>query len=95
MFTKDQLCAACGEGNDVLVKEIMDSGEVDINSGDKDGDTPLHWAMWLNHPSTVAMLLSSSSIKLDSINMWGYTPLHYACHNNAVSCVSTYISDYR
>ena len=58
MSTIRELCIACYHGRDQEVQTILSRGDLDINTKDGNGWTPLHYAMSYNHPSIVRMLLA-------------------------------------
>jgi len=94
MSTIKKLCYACVDGDDQEVQTILSRGDLDINT--KYGDsTPLHYAMFNNHPSIVRMLLARADTRLDVTDSVGYTGLHWACRRNNPECVSLYGEDRR
>eukprot|EP00092_Neocalanus_flemingeri_P012397 GFUD01013365.1.p1 GENE.GFUD01013365.1~~GFUD01013365.1.p1 ORF type:complete len:338 (+),score=116.46 GFUD01013365.1:142-1155(+) len=92
----NQLCDASRKGDNSLVQAILDTGEVDVNGTDQYGRTPLHIAMWHNHPSVVTTLLSSTDTRLDVTSTFrGRTALHLACRYNCASVIGIFGRDYR
>ena len=74
-----ELCNACKLGDDNAVKNILERGLVDINAGDKYGNTPLMCAVDGNNPRMVKTLLGIPGIRVDIADMDGFTALHGAC----------------
>jgi len=94
MDTIEQLCDACIKGDDQQVRSLL-ATNVDINTADKEGYTPLHMAMAYNHPSTVGLLLARPQLQLEKTDRDGWTGLHLACYNNSTACISLYGEDRR
>ncbi len=57
---------------------IKISNNININQQDKDGDTPLHIAIFLANAKIVKILLENNADPL-IIDKWGQTPLHRIC----------------
>lgn len=57
---------------------IKNSKNININQQDKDGDTPLHIAIFLANFKIVKILLENNADPL-IIDKWGQTPLHRIC----------------
>ena len=88
MMSKKELCNACATGYNQTVEAILARGQVDVNSHDQYGTTPLMWAMCSNHPSIVTTILAYPHTKLDCSNTYtGDTGLHYACCCNSPSVI--------
>ena len=88
MMSIKDLCNACETGYNQTVEAILARGQVDVNSHDQYGTTPLMWAMCSNHPSIVTTILAYPHTKLDCSNTYtGDTGLHYACCCNSPSVI--------
>lgn len=70
---------ACKRGNIGFLKECL-MNKVSVNSLDKAGNTPLHWACYGGHFDCVKLLLNEASIALNVQNKLGDTPLHNAAY---------------
>jgi len=46
-------------GHEAVVKQLLDSEKVDVDSKDRDGRTPLLWAAQKGHGAVVKLLLDS------------------------------------
>lgn len=57
-----------------IVKELLKSGDIDVNKIDKDGNTPLHLAASSSDPLFLKLLLKYTKIIKDSKNRKGKTP---------------------
>ncbi len=57
---------------------IKNGKNININQQDKDGDTPLHIAIFLANSKIVKILLENNADPL-IIDKWGQTPLHRIC----------------
>jgi len=56
---------------------------LDLNQGDYDKRTPLHFAVRGNQAEAVAFLLKQN-VKVNTFDRWGASPLSYAVHNSAI-----------
>lgn len=63
----------------VLVKSLL-AKKVDLNSGQADGMTALHWAVQKNQPEIAKVLLKAGA-NANATNRYGITPLWLACQN--------------
>jgi ankyrin repeat protein len=61
----------------IMVRFLLESGFVDINTRDNDGQTALHLAIKNNITDMTALLISNDA-DIHSIDKNNYTPLHYA-----------------
>ena len=61
----EDLCMACQDGDNDTVEKIMAKGDVDVNSTDLFGQSPLFYAMHFNNPSILRTLLANVNIRLD------------------------------
>jgi hypothetical protein len=73
---------AAASGNLDEILDFIESGG-DVDSRDKGGNTPLHWACQSNHFDLVGVLFSRGA-KVDAVNAVGSTPLHYAAREGNV-----------
>jgi ankyrin repeat protein len=58
-----------------LIKLLLAEDGVDLDSKDKQGQTPLSWAVAKGHEAVVKLLLTEDAIDPDSKNIYGRTPL--------------------
>lgn len=75
-FPTSALTAAAVFNYPVVVQALL-AGGADVNKGDQDGLTPLHWAVLAHHANMVG-ILKEGSADLNPADRYGYTPLHYA-----------------
>jgi len=61
---------------ELLLRRYIDDGR-DINGGDKERMTPLHWAAFHEHPKHVQLLLKAGA-SADVLDVEGKTPLHWS-----------------
>jgi ankyrin repeat protein len=73
------LSYASQSGNEAVVKLLLDTGKVDIDSEDGDYRTPLSWAAQSGHEAIVKLLLDTSKVDIDSKD--DRTPLSYAAQS--------------
>ncbi|KAF1967249.1 HET-domain-containing protein, partial [Bimuria novae-zelandiae CBS 107.79] len=52
-------------GNEVIVKLLLDTGKVDVDAKDKDGQTPLWRAAWNGKEAVVKLLLDTGKVDVD------------------------------
>ena len=66
-------------GHDEVVKLLLNGKEVQVDSKDKNGRTPLSWAAAKGHEAVVGLLLEREDVQADSKeNIFGRTPLSWA-----------------
>jgi ankyrin repeat protein len=64
--------------NDAIVELLLATGNVDVDSKNKDGQTPLWWAASGGHEAVVKLLLATDKVDVDSRDNYGQTPLSRA-----------------
>lgn len=64
-----------------MVKLLLATGKVDVDSKDRRGQTPLFYAAKNGHETVVKLLLATGKVKVDSKDDYGQTPLSYAAEN--------------
>lgn len=65
------------EGRTDLALHLINETEIDLNQADRNGYTPLHFAVQENNYSVVEALIQKKAV-IDSIDKFGNTPL-YKC----------------
>jgi ankyrin repeat protein len=70
------------EGHEAVVQQLLVTGKVDIDSKDKDGRTPLLWAVKEGHEAVVQRLLATGKADVNSKDNYGWTPLSLARKNS-------------
>jgi ankyrin repeat protein len=65
-------------GYEAIVKLLLSSGKVDIDSRSNSGRTPLSYAAERGHDAVVKLLLGSGEVDIESKSKAGRTPLSYA-----------------
>lgn len=71
------------EGRTDLALHLINETEIDLNQADRNGYTPLHFAVQENNYSVVEALISKNVV-IDPIDRFGNTPL-YKCVTEKVS----------
>jgi ankyrin repeat protein len=61
-----------------VVKLLLETGKVDVDSKDTTGRTPLSWAAGRGHEAVVKLLLETGMVDVDSKDTTGQTPLSWA-----------------
>jgi palmitoyltransferase len=61
------------------VKELIESGEINVNTPDNEGCYLLHWASINNHVELVRYLIAKGAVVDGKGGNLQSTPLHWAC----------------
>ena len=88
---KTLLSYAANQGHEAVVKLLLDTKKVDIDSKDKDGLTPLSEAADNGHESVVKLLLENNAA-LETKNKNGRTLLSWAAENGQRAVVKLLLS---
>ncbi|KAF2675922.1 hypothetical protein K458DRAFT_447792 [Lentithecium fluviatile CBS 122367] len=75
------LAWAAENGNEAIVKLVVDSVKVNTNSTDQSGSTPLWWAFQNRHEAVVKLLLDTGKVDVNLKDQNGQTPLFWAAKN--------------
>ncbi|KAG7660675.1 AKR1 [[Candida] subhashii] len=87
--TLAKFMSACQDGNLTIVKELINSQQVNPNDSFNDGITGLHWACINNRLTLVRFLVENGADPNQLGGELKASPLHWACRNGLV-----YIVDY-
>jgi len=80
------LVSAVRSGDLAAVRPLLASG-VDVNAGEPDGTTALHWAAFNDDVETVRELLRAGAA-VGAVNRYGVAPLSLACINGTAAVVA-------
>ena len=74
---------AARNGHEAIIKLLLETNRIDVNSRDKHNRTALSWATLKGHETIVKLLLETNKIDLNSGNICpdGQTPLSWAVRN--------------
>lgn len=72
----------------LVEKFVAENGANILNEFDKDGYTPMHWAVYDGSVETVRYLLENNAIYDSSSNRAQQSPLHWACANGRIEMVT-------
>ncbi|KAK2026076.1 ankyrin, partial [Colletotrichum zoysiae] len=73
-----------------IVKLLLDTDKVDINSKDLNSRTPLSWASGNGHEAIITILLANREVEVDAGDRQsGRTPLSFAAGNGHEAAVRT------
>ena len=86
---------ACNCGSFNVVKVLLKTN-IDINTVDKDGNTPLHHACSEGYSDDsyldiVKLLYHHPSVNINAVNKDGVTPLHFACSQGNLDIVKLFL----
>ena len=84
------LIRAAAAGDDAEVRALLVRGDVDVDVRDEMENTPLHWAGYGSHVSTVDTLLTRGA-DIHAANRSGATPLHEASKWGSAAVVAALI----
>ena len=77
-YGRTALLLAAERGHDAVVKLLLKTGKVDVESKDEYGRTPLSWAAEEGHEAVVKLLLETGKVDVESKDKYGRTPLSWA-----------------
>ena len=80
-YGRTPLSYAAENGHTVVVKILLDSGQVDVDSRDISSLTPILYAAVIGFEAVVKLLLETGKVEVDSRADHGRTPLLYAAAN--------------
>ena len=80
-YDQTPLSLAAKHGRETVVQLLLATGQVNVNSEDKDGWTPLLYAAANGHETVVQMLLVTGQVNINLKDKDGWTPLSYAAAN--------------
>ncbi|KAI0467992.1 ankyrin repeat-containing domain protein [Xylaria cf. heliscus] len=83
----NQLHVAARLGLEHYVKELLKKGNIDVDSPDEMGRTPLWWAASSGHAGVVRLLAQAGANPDEDESYNGYKPLHEAARANHVEVV--------
>ena len=75
------LLRAVKRGDENLVKLLLETDKVDVDSKDNNGRTPLSWAVQSESEAVVKLLLETGKVDVDSKDNDGQTPLSWAARS--------------
>ena len=82
----EALLNAARKGNTDTLSLLLTAG-ADVNTADKNGMAPIHWAALGGHTDSLKLLLAAPGINLSSSDKHGFTPLHLAAYGGRTECV--------
>jgi ankyrin repeat protein len=88
------LCAVKG-GHEAIVRLLLDTGRVDVDSKDQYGKTALSWAAEEGYEPIIRLLLETGQVDVESKDNHGQTPLSFAAGNGHESVVRLLLGEGR
>jgi ankyrin repeat protein len=61
-----------------VVKLLLETGKVDVETKDSHGQTPLSLATWSGHKAVVKLLLETGKVDVETRDSHGQTPPSWA-----------------
>ncbi|RYP07648.1 hypothetical protein DL764_002385 [Monosporascus ibericus] len=83
---------AAGNGDAVILKLLLTTGEVDPYLKNKSGDTPLHWAAQEGHEAIINVLLATGRVDPNSKNESRDNPIHSAVREGHQAVVNVLLA---
>ena len=80
-YGQTPLAWAARNGHEAVLKLLLATGTVEVNSKDKQGWTPLSWAAENGHEAVVRLLLATGTVEVNSKDVYGRTALSWAAEN--------------
>ncbi|KAI9677239.1 MAG: hypothetical protein M1822_008188 [Bathelium mastoideum] len=91
IFEKDYDCTPLSwvarHGREAVVRLLLNTGKVDVDSKDSLNRTPLSWAAWEGNEAVVRHLLGTGIVDADSRDYHGRTPLSWAAGEGHLAVV--------
>jgi ankyrin repeat protein len=84
---------AAENGNEAVVRLLLEQGSVDPDSKNQDGGTPLLLAAGNGHTAVAQLLLPQNNVNPNSENNWGWTPLQLAANNGHKALVEQLLTN--
>ena len=81
MQGRTPLSHAAGYGQEAIVKLLLDTSKIEVDSNDRNVWTPLTWAAKNGHEDIVKVLLGTGKVDTDLKDRDGWTPLTWAARN--------------
>jgi ankyrin repeat protein len=75
------LSQAARHGHEAVVRLLLETGKVDVNSKDKADRTPLMQAVGYGHEAVVKLLLETDKVDVNLKSIYDWTPLSLAARN--------------
>ncbi|KAI9845534.1 MAG: hypothetical protein M1838_001702 [Thelocarpon superellum] len=74
-------------GHEAVVRLLVDRDDVEVDSKDQSGQTPLSWAARGGHEAVVKLLVDRDDVEADSKDYYGQTPLSWAARGGQEAVV--------
>jgi hypothetical protein len=92
LATGRKLSWAAWKGHEAVVKLLLATGKVDVDSKSDSGQTPLSLAADGGHEAVVKLLLATGKVEVDSKDKYGWTPLSWAAYNGHEAVVKVLLA---
>ena len=84
--SRASLADAAEQRDWISVRQLLGTG-IDVNAGQADGTTALHWAVYHDDTETVGLLVRAGA-NVNAVNRYGVPPLTQACTNGNSAIVN-------
>ena len=85
-YRRTPLLYAAERGHEAVVKDLLETGKVNVNAQDSLGASPLHWAAVRGHTAIMSLLLENGA-DIEARDRGGCTPLAWAIQSGLESSV--------
>ncbi|KAH8723883.1 ankyrin repeat-containing domain protein [Phaeosphaeriaceae sp. PMI808] len=90
-ISKELLLSAARKGHEDVVRLLLDTGKIDLDVRDDDGQAPLSWAAKNGHGAIVNLLLATGKVDINVMDRDNWTPLSWAIEKSDKDMVELFL----